>query len=249
MKEPVQQSLWPFNNLATSHIRAPRAHSTSLVYNSHHTVNMGKVPLIARQGTRYEPYSNAVLARRRGSSSPDRWGIRAGSRQAKLTDGLFDLLDELKTRYGGHDFRELFRDHANQPGALGQAIGTWIQCDEVTALLASSSFWAVQTRVLLANSSFQIRGRRKLEPTEFVKTQRNDQSHCSYFPGPIPGGERKASRAPVGQPDTCHVRFLHDRKSLMVELNSHYRFPHLVGVLGIRMSLHRMSVCIVFASL
>ena len=148
---------------------------------------MGKVPLIARQGTRYEPYSDAVLARRRlGSPSPDRWGIRAGSHQAQVTDGLFGLLNELKTRYGGQDLRELLRDHANQPGALGQSIGMWIQYEEVITFLASFSFWAVQTRVLLANSSFQIRGRRKLEPTEFIKTQLALQAspprHRSEYP-------------------------------------------------------------------
>ena len=205
---------------------------------------MGKVPIIVPQGTRYEPYSNALRARRRrGSSSPDRWGIRAGSREAQLTDGIVDLLDNLNTRYGGGDLRELLRGHANQPGALGEAIGTWVQYDEVTSLLASSSIWAVQTRVLLANSSFQIRGRRQLEPTNFIKTQRNDQNHCNYAPGRIPGGERSTSRPPVGQPNTRHVSFLHDRKSLIVELNAHYRFPNLL------LSIRRMSVWIVCASL
>ena len=116
-------------------------------------------------------------------------------------------------------------------------------------MLASLSFWAAQTRVLLADSSFQIRGRHKLEPTEFIKTQRNFQSHCNYVPEPIPGGERRASRSRVGQPDARHMSFLHDRKSLIVELNSHYRFPHLASVLSIHISRHQMSVCIVFASL
>ena len=75
---------------------------------------MGKEPVVMRQGTRYEPYSKSCLARRRrGSPPPDRWGIRAGSRHAQLTGGIFDLLDDLHTRYGSHDLRGLIRDHAN----------------------------------------------------------------------------------------------------------------------------------------
>ena len=205
---------------------------------------------MARQGIRYEPYSIKSLARRRrGSPPPGSWGIRAGSHRAQLTGGIFDLLDDLSTRYGSGDLRELFRVHANQPGSLGQAIETWIKYDEVTTLLASSSFWAVQTGVLLANSLFQTRGTRKLEPTDFIRSQQNDQRHFNYVPGPIPGGENRASRPPVGQLDTRHVSFLHDRKSLVVELNSHYRFPSLVGTLSVQMSRQQMSVCIVFTSL
>ena len=214
MKGPVQQSLWLFNYLATGHILAsshPRilAHPhPSLVYNTPHSVNMGKEPVVMCQGTRYEPYSKSCLARRRrGSPPPDRRGIRAGSRHAQLTGGIFDLLDDLHARYGSHDLRELFRGHANQPGALGQAIQTWIQYDEVTTLLTSSSLWAAQTGVLLANSLFQIRGPRQPILTDFLETQYNTQNHCNYVPDPTPRGECRASRPPVGQLDACHVSF------------------------------------------
>jgi len=105
---------------------------------------MGKEPVMARQGTRYEPYSNSSLTRRRrGSPPPDSWGIQAGSHHAQLTNSIFDLLENLNTRYGGHDLRELFRDHANQPGALGEAIETWIKYDEVViySFLAGRPDW------------------------------------------------------------------------------------------------------------
>src|SRR5258706_10783593 len=132
MKEPVQQSLWPFNYLATGHIRASSRTLPSLAYNTPHTVNMGKEPQMARQGTRYEPYRNSPLTRRRrGSPPPARWGTRAGSGRAQLTGSIFDLLDDLNTRHGSHELRQLFRDHANQRGVLGQAIETWIMYDEV----------------------------------------------------------------------------------------------------------------------
>src|SRR5882757_8582366 len=114
---------------------------------------MGKEPVMARQGTRYELYSNSSLVHcRRGSPPPDSWGIQAGSHHSQPTGGIFDLLDALNMCYGSHDLCELFCNHANQPGALGQVIETWIQHDEVTTLLTSSSFWAAQTGMLLANS-------------------------------------------------------------------------------------------------
>ena len=197
---------------------------------------MGKEPLLARQGLRYAPYSNASLARRRRGSPPlDGRGIRAGSHRAQLTGGIFDLLEDLNTRYGSRELRKLFRDHANQPGALGHAIETWTQYDEVIILLISSSLWATQTGVLLANSLFQIRGARQLEPTDFLNAQRNDQSHCNYVPEPILGGESRASRPPVGQPDARNVSFLRGWQSLIVELNSHYSFPPLASTPSIRM--------------
>ena len=118
---------------------------------------MGKQPVVVPQGTRYEPYSKASLARRRrGSPPPGGWGILPGSDQAQLTGGMYDLLDDLNTRYGSRDLRELFRDHANPPGALGQAIKTWILYEEVIISL-TPSLWVAQTGVLLANSLFQIR--------------------------------------------------------------------------------------------
>ena len=222
----------------------------SLAYNTPHTVNMGKELLMARQGIRYEPYSVKSLARRRrGSPPPGSQGIRAGRHRAQLTGGVFDLLDDLNTRYGSGDLRELFRAHAKQPGSLGHAIETWIKYDEVSTLLASSSFWAVQTGVLLANSLFQIRGTRKPEPTDFIMAQHSVQTHCDYLPELIPGGVNRASRPPVGQADARHVSFLHDRKSLVVEPNSYYRFLPLVTGLSVRMSRQGMSVCIVFTSL
>ena len=129
---------------------------------------MGKQPQMTRQGTRYEPYKNS--SRRRGSPPPDTWGIHAGSQDAQLDGGIFDLLEALNTRYGSRDLRELFRDHANQPGALGQAIETWIQYDEVMIFLTSSFVWAAQTAVLLANSLLQIRGARQPELIDFLGT-------------------------------------------------------------------------------
>ena len=186
MKEPVQQSLWPFNFLATSHIRVP-----SRALNPHspltpHTVNMGKVPQMTRQGTRYEPYKNS--SRRRASPPPDTWGIHAGSRHAQFNGSIFDLLEALNTRYGSHDLRELFRDHANQPGALGQAIETWIQYDEVIIFLTSSFVWAAQTAVLLAHSLFQIRGPRQPEPTDFPGTQHRGELSPPLALSGSPGG-------------------------------------------------------------
>ena len=130
---------------------------------------MGKVPQMTRQGTRYEPYKNST--RRQASPPPDTWGIHAGSRHAQFNGSTFDLLEALNTRYGSRDLRELFRDHANQPGALGQAIETWLQYDEVIIFLTFSFVWAAQTAVLLANSLFQIRGPRQPEPTDFPGTQ------------------------------------------------------------------------------
>ena len=116
---------------------------------------MGKQPIVAPQGTRFEPYSKESLARRRrGSPPPGGWGILVGNRQAQLTGSLCDLLDDLNARHGSRDLRELFRDHANPPGALGQAIKTWILYDEVIILLTPSSLWAAQTGVLLANLLF-----------------------------------------------------------------------------------------------
>ena len=105
---------------------------------------MGKEPQMARQGTRYEPYQSSYLQyRKRGSSPPDSWGIRAGSRHAQLTDSVFDFLENLNTRYGGRDLRELFRDHASQPNAFGQSIETWIQYDEVS-MLVTPFMWTAQ---------------------------------------------------------------------------------------------------------
>ena len=104
-----------------------------------HTINMGKEPPMKRQGIRYGPYSGSFLTRRgRGSTPPDSRGIRAGSRRAQLNGSISDLLEDVNTRCGGRDLREVFRGHANQPGALGQAIKTWIQYDEVIILLTSS---------------------------------------------------------------------------------------------------------------
>ena len=79
---------------------------------------------------------------------------------------------------------------------LGQAIRTWVQYDEVTTLLIFSSSWAAQTGVLLTNSLFQIRGPRQPEPTDFLETQHNNQSHCSYVQEHNPGDESRASRPP-----------------------------------------------------
>jgi len=254
--------LWPYEGTSPTkplafQLSCHRPHPSTLAhlhlllaYTTPYTVNMGKEPVMARQGTRYEPYSNKSPARRRrGSPPPDRWGIRAGSHHAQLTGGISDLLDDLNTRYGSRDLRELFRDHANQPGALGQAIGTWIQHDEVIISLPSSSLWGAQTGVLLANSLFQIRGPRQPEPTNFLETQNNNQSHCRYVQEPIPGDESRTSQPPVGQPDARHVSFLHDRRSLIIELNSHYRFPPHISTPSMQMFLQLMSVCIVFTSL
>ena len=141
---------------------------------------------MTRQGTRYEPYKNS--SRRRGSPPPDSWGIHAGSQDAQLDGGIFDLLEALNTRYGSRDLRELFRDHANQPGALGQAIETWIQYDEVIIFLTSSFAWAAQTAVLLANSLFQIRGPRQPDQTDFFGTQHQGEPSLPPALSGSPGG-------------------------------------------------------------
>ena len=117
---------------------------------------MGKEPQMTRQGTRYEPYKNS--SRRRASPPPDSWGIHAGSQDAQLNDNIFDFLEALNTRYGSRDLREIFRDHATQPGALGEAINTWIQYDEVITFLTSPFTWAAQTAVLLLIRYFRFGG-------------------------------------------------------------------------------------------
>ena len=147
---------------------------------------MGKVPQMTRQGTRYEPYKNS--SRRRASPPPDTWGIHAGSRHAQFNGSIFDLLEALNTRYGSRDLRELFRDHANQPGALGQAIETWIQYDEVIIFLTSSFVWAAQTAVLLANSLFQIRGPCQPDQTDFPGTQHRGEPSLPLVLSGSPGG-------------------------------------------------------------
>ena len=225
----------------------PLARSTLTHILHPHTVNMGKVPQMQCQGTRYEPYKNS--SRRRASPPPDSWGIHAGSQDAQLNGGIFDLLEDISTRFGSRDLRELFRDHANQPGPLGQAIETWIQYDEVIIFLTSYFVWAAQTAVLLANSLFQIRGPRQPELTDFLEIQRNGQSHWNNVPGPIPGDESRTSRSPVGQPAARNVSFLQDVKSLIVDLNSHCRFSSLDSTLSIQMPRQLRSVCVVFASL
>ena len=149
---------------------------------------------MARQGTRYEPYKNS--SRRRASPPPDSWGIHAGSHHAQLGGGIFDLLEDLNRRYGGRDLREIFRDHANRPGDVGQAIETWIKYDEVIIFLTSSFLRAAQTATLLANSSNQIRGPREPELSDFLKTQHN-QNRWSNVLGLISGDESRTSEHPV----------------------------------------------------
>jgi hypothetical protein len=97
---------------------------------------MGKQPLTTRQDARYEPYKSALLQHRKRESPPrEGWGIRAGSRHAQLTVSICDLLDQLNRHYGGLELREIFRDHANQPGPLAQSIETWINYDTVSVLI------------------------------------------------------------------------------------------------------------------
>ena len=100
---------------------------------------------------------------------------------------MLDLLEDVNTRYGGQKMCDVFRDHI-QPGALGQALDTWVRYDEVTTLLTSSSFWAPQTGVLLADSLFQRRGPRQPEQTSIFSTQSYHQAHRAYTPEPSSGG-------------------------------------------------------------
>ena len=239
MKEPVQQSFRPLTFLATSHTRAPSRtlNPTRLLHS--HTINMGKQPVMARQGTRFEPYKNAN--RRRASPPPDIWGIHAGSHDAQLSSGVFDLLEDLKTSYGGGDLREIFRDHANQPGALGQAIETWMEYDEVIIFLTLSFLRAAQTAVPLANSLLQIRGARQQDHSDFVGTQHVNQIYWNNALELVPGDES-------GTPDSP-VSFFQGVKSLIVELNSHYRFSPLNRTMSIQTAGRPMSVWVVFASL
>ena len=208
---------------------------------------MVKEPQMTRQGTRYEPHKNS--SRRRGSPPPDSWGIHAGSHHAQLNGSIFDLLEDLNTRYGSRDLRELFRDHANQTGALGQAIETWIKYDEVIIFHTSSFVWAAQTAVLLANSLLQIRGPRQPELTDLLGAQHNDQIRRIYVPEYLLGNEGRTSQPPAGQPAARNVSFLQNVKSLIVDLNSHCRFSPLDSTLSVQKPRRLMSVCVVFASL
>ena len=200
---------------------------------------MGKNPQMARQGTRFEPYRNSN--RRRASPPPDIQGIQTGSHDAQVSDRIFNFLEDLNTRYGGPHLREIFRDHVHQPGGLGQAIGTWIEHDEVTIFLTSPFSRAAQTAVLLANSSLQIRGPRHPEPSNLVETQHNNQNHWNDALGLVPGDASGASEP--------QVSLLQGVKSVIVELNSHYRFSPLNGIPGIQTAGRLMSVWVVFALL
>ena len=208
---------------------------------------MVKEPQMTRQGTRYEPYKNST--RRRGSPPPDSWGIQAGSQHAQLDGSIFDLLEDLNTRYGSRDLRELFRDHANQTGALGQAIEAWIKYDEVIRFLTFSFVWAAQTAVLLANLLLQIRGPRQPELTDVLETQHNSQRHRIYVPEHLLGGESRTSQPPAGQPAARNVSFFTGREEFDIDLNSHCRFSPLNSALSIQKPRRLTSVCVVFASL
>ena len=214
------------------------------------TIIMGKGPQITRQGARYEPYqsSSYLPYRRRGSPPPDSCGNRAGSHHVQLSDSIFGFLEDLNTRYGGRDLRELFRDHAGQPGALGQSIEKWIHDDEVS-ILVTLFMCTTENGVPLANSRYQMRRSRQPEPTDSLKTQYNNQIHCIYVPESVLGDESGTSRPPVDQPVAHHVSNLQDAKSLIVELNTPYRFLPLISTLSIQMSRQKTSVCIVFGSL
>ena len=139
---------------------------------------------MAGQGTRYEPYTIKSPARRRGSDS---WRIRSGIHHSPHTCDMLDLFEDINTRCGSREMREIFRDHANQPDALCDALVTWVRYDEVATLLPSSSLWAAQTGVLLADSLFQIRGPRQPELANVLETQDNRQTPCSYAPESIAG--------------------------------------------------------------
>lgn len=100
---------------------------------------MAKEPQITRNNTRYKPYNSSRRAhRRRGSPPPENWGNRAQVHQHSLDGSIYNFMDDLHMRYRGDELSQLFREYASQSGALGQAIKTWLQFDDVSRLLASS---------------------------------------------------------------------------------------------------------------
>jgi hypothetical protein len=110
---------------------------------------MSKEPLTARPSTRYEPYHATLLAHRRQGSPPSgNWGNRASTRSYQLNGRIYAFLEDLHTHYGGHELRELFREHARQTGALGEAIETWLQYDEVSRLPTSFLWTAPDQRAV-----------------------------------------------------------------------------------------------------
>ena len=90
---------------------------------------------ITRNNTRYEPYNSSRRPhRRRGTPPPENWGNRAQGHQNPLDDSIWNFMEDLHTRYRGDELRQLFRDYASESGALGQAIKTWLQFDDVSRL-------------------------------------------------------------------------------------------------------------------
>ena len=77
--------------------------------------------------------------------------------------------------------RELFRDHAGQPGELGQSIEKWIQDDEVS-ILVTLFICTTENGASLANSPYQVQRSRQPEPTDSLSTQHNNQVHWIYVP-------------------------------------------------------------------
>lgn len=114
------------------------AHSTSL---ASYIIKMVKEPQMTRTNTRYDPYNSSRRAhRRRGSPPPDNWGRRAQTHQYSLDGSIYNFLEDLCMRYRGDGLHHLFREYASQSGALGQAIKAWLQFDDVSRLLTSSSW-------------------------------------------------------------------------------------------------------------
>ena len=111
---------------------------------------MAKKPSMTRQNTRYEPYHGALRGhRQRGSPPPNNPGNQARTHHDQLNNSIYEFLENLYTHYSGHNLLELFREHARQTGALGRAIETWLQYNDVSSLLLLYDL--PQTDMQLAN--------------------------------------------------------------------------------------------------
>ena len=92
---------------------------------------------MTRPNTRYNPYPSSRPARpRRESPPPENWGNQARSHHHQLTIRIYAFLDDLHLLHADRHLCEIFREHAKQPGPLGEAIRTWVEYVDVSTLLA-----------------------------------------------------------------------------------------------------------------
>jgi len=92
---------------------------------------------MTRPSTRFNPYrSSRPACRRRGSPPPENWENQARTHHDHLNSRIYAFLEDLQMLHGGDHLCEIFHEHAKQPGALGEAISTWIAYVDVSTLLA-----------------------------------------------------------------------------------------------------------------